>query len=108
MANSLNLDVYKGASASWRVVARDSLGNPLNLSGYVASGALLCNAGASSILLDLNPQVHPSYSSGIVDISLSGYQTSTLPVTQGYYSIYVMQNSGVSYNFLRGYINIYP
>ena len=108
MANSLNLDIYRGAHASWRVVASDSAGTALNLSGYTASGSIFCNWGSSGILLDLNPVIHTSYISGIININLSGYQTATLPVTQGSYTLFVQQNSGISYNFLRGYVNIYP
>ena len=107
MSNTLNLEIYKGTNANWRLTATDASSNALNLSGFTLSGSLYCNYGSTGILLDLNPQFY-SAESGIIDILLSGYVTSTLPVTQAVYGVYAFQGSGIGYNFLRGYMNIFP
>lgn len=105
--NNLNLDVYRGASSNWRLTATDSAGAALNLSGQTLSGSLFCNWGSSGILLNLNPTFYSAVS-GIIDISISGYASASLPVTQAIYAIYSFAGSGIGYNFLRGYVNIYP
>jgi hypothetical protein len=108
MANSYDISIEQGSSFNLNLVAKDSLGTPLNLSGYSATGSIRYGFGSTGILLAINPIVDSSYISGIINFSLSASQTSSLPVTKAVYDIEVSANNGYTFKAIRGYAEISP
>lgn len=108
MANVYDLSIEQGSSFNLNLVAQDSLGSPLNLSGYSASGKMRYSYGSTGVLLDLNTTIDPSFISGIINLSLSPAQTSSLPITKGVYDIEVSSSGGYTFKAIRGYAEILP
>jgi hypothetical protein len=108
MANSYDISIEQGASLNLSLVASDSSGSPLNLSGYQAKGAIKYSYGSTGALVSLNPVIDPSYVSGIVNISLTPAQTSGLPITKAVYGIGIFLPSGNAVTILEGYASISP
>lgn len=108
MANTYNLTILQGDSFSLRVNASNSDGSYINLSGYGARGSIKYSYSNTGILLNLNPTIHNSFVSGIVDIYVSGSQTESLPVGIFPYDIEVTGSNGYVNKFIRGYANISP
>jgi hypothetical protein len=106
--NSYLLTLVQGQTSQLQLVATDSNGNPLNLSGYFASGYMKHRFGDNKVLLNLNPQIDTSCISGIVNVTISGSQTASLPVIEGVYNIDVFNSSGYVLQVLRGYVDVLP
>lgn len=109
MATSYDLNLIQGATFQANVIATDSVGNSLNLSGYFARGYVRETYTSTGILLNLNPTIDPSYISGIVNLNISGQTLSGVECTQGVYDLFVYTTgqNAVSYRFLNGYCNIF-
>lgn len=107
MADTYNINIDQGSSLSIRATAKDSNGVAINLSGYTASGYVRFRYSDTGILLNLAPVI-TTPASGIVDISLSGSQTNTLPTTQAVYDVEVYGASGYVLKLLKGYFEIGP
>lgn len=108
MANIYNLSIEQGSSFNLNLVAKDSYGTPLDLSGYSAVGAIRYGYGSTGTLLSLNPSVDSSYISGIINLSLTAEQTSSLPVTKAVYDIEVYASNGYTFKAIRGYVDVVP
>lgn len=115
MANSsYNIQIIAGSNLNLNVSATNSDGTYINLAGYTLRGKVKSNFSSgpnSGIILDLNPTIHPSYISGIVNINLSGNITAGLPCGVFPYSVEASitgaPNESVT-KFLRGYAEILP
>jgi hypothetical protein len=108
MANVYDLSIEQGSSFNLNLVAKDSSGTPLNLSGYAATGAIRYGFGSTGVLLNLTSSIDPSYVSGIINVSLTPEQTSSLPVTKAVYDIEVYASNGYTFKAVRGYAEILP
>jgi hypothetical protein len=107
--SSYNIDIFQGSTYSTRITARDENSNYINLSGYSSRAYVKCNYGATGTVAQFSCLVHPSYVSGIIDISLTAAQTATLPVTQAVYDLEIFNTGETDVTkLLRGYVNIYP
>jgi hypothetical protein len=102
-----NLQICQGSTFSIRTFATNSNGTYINLSGYSARGQVRSRFSDSGILLNLNPTVDTSYISGIVNISISGSQTTGINCGVFPYDceIYNIDESSVI-KILRGYAEI--
>jgi hypothetical protein len=108
MANVYDLSIEQGSSFNFSLVAKDSLGVPINLSGYAATGYIRYGYGSSSILLSLNPVIDSGYISGIITCSVSADQTSILPVTKAVYDVEIYSTGGYTLKVANGYAEIFP
>lgn len=108
MANVYDITVEQGSSFNLALTAKDSNGTPLNLYGYAARGAIKYGYGSTNYLLNLNPSVDSSYVSGLINISLTAAQTSSLPVTKAVYDIEVYASNGYTFKAIRGYVDVIP
>lgn len=108
MANVYDISIEQGSSFNLSLTARDSSGSPLNLSGYNARGGIKYGFGSTGYLLNLSPTIDPSVISGIIHISLSSSQTSSLPVTRAIYDVEVYAANDYTFKALRGYVDILP
>lgn len=108
MANVYDISIEQGSSFNLTLTAKDSNGTPLNLSGYNARGAIKYGYGSTGYLINLNPTIHSSLVSGLINISLSASGTSSLPVTKAVYDIEVYSSNDYTFKAIRGYVNIIP
>lgn len=109
MASTYNLDILQGNTFSIRVNASNEDGSLINLQGYTSSGHIRYNYGSSGYLLDLAPQIHNSYVSGIVDIILTSQETAALPVGCFPYDLEAISSGGATTTkFLKGYASVSP
>jgi hypothetical protein len=108
MANSYNISIDQGSTLNLSLTATDYNGNYLNFSGFNARGKVKLAYGYTGYILDLNPQVDPSYVSGLINISVPATGTLNLPVTLAVYDIEVYNASGYTFKVLQGYANINP
>lgn len=103
-----DLDIIAGSSANFLVTATDQNSAAINLSGYNVRGAMKYQFSTSSYLLNFSPTIYSAVS-GIVQIFLSGSQTSGLKAGSYPYEIEAASSGEVTVTkFLRGYANIYP
>lgn len=109
MGNQYDIIIEQGSSFSLNLTASDPSGNPLNLSGYVASGLLRYSFGSTGILANLGASIAGDGTSGVIILSLPPEATMNLPVTKAVYDVEVY-NSGNDYSFrpVRGYADICP
>lgn len=108
MANVYDISIEQGSSFNLTLTAKDSNGTPLNLSGYSARGGVKYGYGSTGYLINLNPIIHSSFVSGLINVSVSASDTSSLPVTKAVYDIEVYNASNYTFKAIRGYVNIIP
>ena len=92
MATVYNFSATQGSQLSVRLNVKDASGDAINLSGYNARGVVKYRYSSTDALIDLNPTIvsgttGSAYQSGLIDVYLSGSQTSSLPVGQFVYDI---------------------
>ena len=92
MATVYNFSATQGSQLSVRLNVKDASGDAINLSGYNARGVVKYRYSSTDALIDLNPSIvsgttGSAYQSGLIDVYLSGSQTSGLPVGQFVYDI---------------------
>jgi hypothetical protein len=103
-----NLDIQQGSSYSIRFNVKNDDGTYVNLSGYSARGHIKYRYSDATKLLDLNPQIHSSYVSGIVDVNLTAAQTAGLPIIQGIYDIEIFNSGGYVAEVIDGKVFVQP
>lgn len=106
--NTYDLQIIQGNSLILQLNAINDDGTYINLSGYGARGQVRYSYSSTGILLDLQPTVNSSYTSGIVNINIQSTGTSVLPIGSFPYDLEVTGSNNYCTKFLRGYANIYP
>lgn len=112
MATSYDLNVTRGSDFSVRLNVKDSAGGAYNLSGYSVSGVAKYRYSSSNSLLDLSPVIVSGtngslYASGIIDVNVSGTNTTGVPIVQGIYDIEIYKGT-YHEKVIKGKINILP
>ena len=92
MATVYNFSATQGSQLSVRLNVKDASGDAINLSGYNARGVVKYRYSSNNSLVNLDPTIvsgttGSAYQSGLIDVYLSGSQTSGLPVGQFVYDI---------------------
>jgi len=92
MATVYNFSATQGSQLSVRLNVKDASGDALNLSGYDTRGIVKYRYSSTNTLIDLAPTIvsgneGSGYVSGLIDVYLSGSQTSGLPVGDFVYDI---------------------
>ncbi len=92
MATVYNFSATQGSQLSVRLNVKDASGDAINLSGYNARGVVKYRYSSADALINLDPTIvsgttGSAYQSGLIDVYLSGSQTSGLPVGQFVYDI---------------------
>lgn len=108
MSDTYNISAIQGSTLLLNINIRDSSNNYLNLNGYTARGYVRASYSSTGILLDLQPQIHPSYISGL--ITLSGTQTgmANMPVGVFPYDIELSGANDYVFKPIRGYVSVEP
>ena len=112
MATSYDLNITRGSDFSVRLNVKDASGSAYNLSGYSASGVAKYRYSSMEPLIDLSPVIvsgsnGASYASGMIDINVSGTNTTGVPIVQGVYDVEIYSGS-YHEKVIRGKINILP
>lgn len=108
MSDRYNISAVQGSTLLLNINVRDSSNNLINLSGYSARSFVRSNYSSTGVMLNLNPQIHPSYVSGL--ITLSGRQSDLANMPCGVW-VYDVECSGANeYVFkpVRGYFAVDP
>ena len=92
MATVYNFSATQGSQLSVRLNVKDASGDALDLTGYEARGIVKYRYSSANTLIDLSPTIvsgvtGSAYASGLIDVYLSGSQTSGLPVGDFVYDI---------------------
>ena len=92
MATVYNFSTTQGSQLSVRLNVKDASGDAINLSGYIARGVVKYRYSSTNALVDLSPTIVSgesgiAYVSGLIDVYLSGSQTSSLPIGDFVYDI---------------------
>ena len=107
MATTATLNIARGSTYTARITGLNSAGNYYNLSGYTASGYIKYRYSETDYILNMNPTIHSSYVSGLIDVVLPAEDTATLPNSQLLYDIRVYSGFSVS-TVIRGPVNVIP
>lgn len=113
MAAIYDFNITQGSQFDVRLTIKDSVGLPMNLSGYAARGHLKHRYSDTGVLSNLSPAVVSGVAgdmtaSGFVDISLLPSQTSSLPIIQGVYDIEIYTAGTYADKVIKGVANIHP
>lgn len=92
MSDKYDFSIICGSSFSTSLTVNNSDGTKMNLSGYLASGFVKYKYSDTGRILNLNPYIDPSYSSGIIVISGSGAATSSLAAGRYVYDVEISKN----------------
>ena len=92
MATVYNFSATQGSQLSVRLNIKDASGDAIDLSGYEARGVVKYRYSSTNTLIDLSPTIvsgetGSAYVSGLMDVYLSGSQTSGLPIGDFVYDI---------------------
>ena len=92
MATVYNFSATQGSQLSVRLNVKDASGNSIDLSGYGARGVVKYRNSSTNYLIDLEPTIvsgttGAAYQSGLIDVYLSGSQTSGMPIGDFVYDI---------------------
>lgn len=111
MATLYNFDIVAGASHCVQAQAKDSSNNPVDLTNYYVRGGAKNKFSDNTYALNLNPIVFHA-TSGIVQFSISGFQTSGLKTNVIPYDVEAtltgISGDNTVLKILRGYISVYP
>jgi len=108
MATTYDIDMIQGNTFSGRLISQNSDGTYINLSGYTTSGSVKYRYSQTTALFNLNPVVHSSYVSGIVDISVTASTLLSQPVGEYIYDINQYAGNGFVQRLLNGKCIIAP
>tara|TARA_R110002051_G_scaffold4780_1_gene26410 strand:- start:1454 stop:1810 length:357 start_codon:yes stop_codon:yes gene_type:complete len=109
MATSYNLNISQGSEFYVRFQAKDSSGDPINLSGYTMRGVVKRRYSDTGVIVNLAPSgVTPTgMTGGYFDVKLLASQTSGLPIVRGVYDIEYSQGTFTD-KLVKGDAYIYP
>lgn len=103
-----DIDLYKGQTFVFRFNATGDDGTYKDLSGYSGRGYIKSKYSDTGVLLNLYPTIGSPTTSGIVDVVISGSQSTGLAVGRAVYDVEVYTTGDYSLQILKGYVNIYP
>ena len=113
MATIYDLSITQGSQLDVRLNVKDQDGAVIDLENYLVRGYIKHRYSDTDNLLNLDPVIvsgdgGSSYVSGLIDIVLSGSQTSTLPISQNVYDIELYNTAGYTDKIIKGYFNVLP
>ena len=118
MATVYDFSATQGSQLSVRLNIKDASGDAINLSGYGARGVVKYRYSSTNALVDLDPTIvsgetGSAYASGLIDVYLSGSQTSGLPIGDFVYDIEnyptgASNTEGAVDKLLAGSFLVYP
>ena len=119
MATSYNINLIQGDNLQLTLAVKDTSNNRINLSGYDVRGVVKYSygyTGNSGILLNLKPTIYSgnngsAYVSGLVNINVSSYDTSSIPAGVFVYDIERFPYNtptGNSIKFIKGKFIVSP
>ena len=118
MATVYNFSATQGSQLSVRLNVKDASGNAIDLSGYGTRGVVKYRYSSTNYLVNLDPTIFSGTSgialqSGLIDVYLSGSQTSGMPIGDFVYDIEkyptgASNTEGAVDKILAGSFLVYP
>ena len=102
MAAKIDLNIDQGATFSYDINLKDSLGIPLNLSGYTGNAQLRTSYSANTYTA---MDVDIIEAAGLVQLSMNAATTATLTRTRYLYDVELHHN-GVTSRLIEGFVNV--
>ena len=103
-----NISAVQGATLLLNIYSKNSDGTYINLSGYSAKGYVREKYSSTGILLDLQPQVHTSYISGLITLSGMAGNMADMKIGEFVYDIDCSGTNGYVFKPLRGLFSVSP
>ena len=114
-AGQFNFSIEKGTSPPIVITYKDSLGNPIDLTGYTAKMQVRPVAGSSTVILDLTSLSVPGPATlilggtaGTVSFAISPATTRAITAMTGVYDLELTPPSGLTFRLLQGAISFIP
>lgn len=108
MAQNYNISATQGSTLLLSITCKDSNNNYINFSGFSAQGFVRYGYSSTGILLNLNPQIDPSFISGLIIISGKADDMAKLKVGTYVYDIEASGNNNYVFKPLVGYFAVSP
>ena len=108
MSSKYNISAIQGNTLLLSLTAKDSNGTPINLTGYSARGYVKYQYSDTGRILNLNPLIHQSFTSGIVNISGNSSEIALMPVGEFVYDLEVYDSGNYVTKFLNGKFIVDP
>lgn len=105
--DNYDISLYQGQTFSLSLTLKDSLGVPMNLSGYSISSYIKTNYSDTAKLCDLNAVISNA-ASGIVTLNIPATTTASLPVNLSFYDLEMSDIGGTVTKVLAGKVSVYP
>ncbi len=102
-----DFSVDKGSDFSVRITGSNDDGTYFNLTNYTTSGFVKYRYSDTTHICSLNPVIHPSYVSGIIDLNIPSSGTAALPATVLVYDLFIYNNT-TGEKVLEGKLNVSP
>jgi len=107
MAVSINHDMDQGANFSFSILAKDTNGNPVDLSSGVTAYSQMRKHYSSANYVTLNSSL--TGGTGYILVSLGSTATAQIKAGTYFYDVELMSNNGATVQRLvQGMITVYP
>lgn len=106
MAIYSNLVIDQGSTFSADIDVTDSVGDPLDLTGYTVAGQIR-KSYASTTAVDFDPAIVQSASNGTVRIGLSATTTNNMKAGRYVYDVEIDNGSAIT-RIVEGQIEVRP
>jgi hypothetical protein len=107
MGAKANIVIDQGADFSTTVTVTDSVGDPLDLTGYSARGQIRKHY-TSSTKVDFSTSFLPPRSSGILTLSLSSVQTANMESGRYVYDVELVSSANNVSRLVEGIATVTP
>ena len=107
MAVSINHDMDQGANFSFSILAKDTNGNPVNLSSGCTAYCQMRKYYTSTSYVNLNTAL--TGGTGYITVSLGATGTAAIKAGTYFYDVELVSNSGnTTQRLVQGMITVYP
>lgn len=106
MATINNLYIDQGTTFSVQIQVFDSLGDPLDITGYTANSQIRKSYASTSATETFSADV-TNPSNGVITLSLTAAQTANLRYGRYVYDVEIVNND-VIYRASEGIVTVYP
>ena len=107
MAVSINHDMDQGANFSFSILAKDTNGNPVDLSSGCTAYCQMRKHYSSPGYVNLNASL--TGGTGYIQISLGATGTANIKAGTYFYDVELLSNNGeITQRLVQGMITVYP
>lgn len=109
-AGNYDLFIEQGATFKQSITWRDSVGNPVNLTGYEARLQIRTDLKSTTPIVSLTETAGITLGGvlGTIELLISASDTSAIAVTKGVYDLELESSDGIVTRLLEGKVVIKP